>query len=95
MKLAYLTATGQLARDAYRHRITGVEQRWEERFGERPVRALRVSLDELIGDGTAADPPLFAGLDPGTSGWRASLPRPDTLPHYPMVTHRGAFPDGS
>jgi hypothetical protein len=26
---------------------------------------------------------------------RSSLRRPATLPHYPMVLHRGGFPDGS
>lgn len=33
-----------------------------------------------------------------TYGWsrgRTRLRRPSTLPHYPVVTHRGGFPDGS
>jgi hypothetical protein len=38
---------------------------------------------------------LFDGLEPYPDGWRASVPRPVTLPHYPMVLHRGGFPDGS
>lgn len=28
-------------------------------------------------------------------GWRASVRKPDTLPRYPIVLHRGGFPDGS
>ena len=27
--------------------------------------------------------------------WRARLPRPDTLPHHPVISHRGGYPDGS
>jgi hypothetical protein len=38
---------------------------------------------------------LFRGLGPYADGWRASVHKPDTLPHYPMVLHRGGFPDGS
>jgi hypothetical protein len=26
---------------------------------------------------------------------RAQLASPETLPHFPMVSHRGGFPDGS
>jgi hypothetical protein len=29
-----------------------------------------------------------------SSDW-VRLPKPKTLPHYPMVTHRGGYPDGS
>jgi hypothetical protein len=35
------------------------------------------------------------GLEPYPDGWRASVRRPETLPHFPMVMHRGGFPDGS
>ncbi len=38
---------------------------------------------------------LAAGLEPPPGGWPASLRSPATLPHYPMVLHRGGFPDGS
>jgi len=30
-----------------------------------------------------------------SEGWRASVPRLEQLPHYPMILHRGGFPDGS
>ena len=39
--------------------------------------------------------PLFAGLEPYPDGWRAAVRPPATLPHYPMVLHRGGYPDGS
>jgi DNA-binding MarR family transcriptional regulator len=63
------------------------------------------------GPGSAADPgagrPLIsAGLVPGPDGWRANPPYArltqamiadpaGALPHYPMVSHRGGYPDGS
>ena len=53
------------------------------------------SLERLAGGGTAETSPLFGGLEPYPDGWRASVRKPETLPHYPMVLHRGGFPDGS
>jgi DNA-binding MarR family transcriptional regulator len=87
-KLARLTSKGLAAKDAYRQRLELVEGRWHARFGEGAVRKLREALEPLAGDAAAR-------LDPPSGGWRASVPRPETLPHYPMVTHRGGFPDGS
>jgi hypothetical protein len=46
------------------------------------------ALEELSGE-------LPRGLKPYPDGWRASLPPPQGLPHYPMILHRGGFPDGS
>jgi hypothetical protein len=39
--------------------------------------------------------PLTPMRPPDSDGWRAGARRPDTLPHFPMVLHRGGFPDGS
>jgi hypothetical protein len=33
--------------------------------------------------------------DPYPENWRDSVRPPITLPHYPMVLHRGGYPDGS
>lgn len=38
---------------------------------------------------------LLAGLNPCPDNWRAKLPKPTELPHFPMVLHRGGYPDGS
>ena len=47
-------------------------------------------------DFAAGDPPrLFAGLAPHPGNWRARLPRPAVLPHFPMTLHRGGYPDGA
>jgi methyltransferase (TIGR00027 family) len=39
--------------------------------------------------------PLMAGIAPYPDGWRARVPPPATLPRFPMVLHRGGYPDGS
>ncbi len=94
-KLARLTASGLRARSAYRDRVAAVTSEWEARFGTDVVRTLRDSLEALVGGGTAGDSPLAAALEPYPDGWRSQLPRPGALPHYPLVSHRGGFPDGS
>ena len=40
-------------------------------------------------------PPLFQALEPYPDNWRPSVRPPGTLPYYPMVLHRGGYPDGS
>ncbi len=94
-KVARLTAKGLEVRQAYHHRIAAIEERWNTRFGAAPISRLRASLEELAGQGTAESSPLFKGLEPHPDGWRASTRKPPTLPHFPMVLHRGGYPDGS
>jgi hypothetical protein len=38
---------------------------------------------------------LLAGLEPYPDNWRAKIRKPTELPHFPMVLHRGGYPDGS
>jgi DNA-binding MarR family transcriptional regulator len=94
-KVVRLTAKGREAQNAYHRLVGAIEERWETRFGKDVVRKLRESLERLVGDATAQGAPLFQGLEPHPSGWRASVRKPETLPHYPMVLHRGGYPDGS
>jgi DNA-binding MarR family transcriptional regulator len=94
-KIVRLTAQGRKAQDAYRQLLRAVEERWNARYGEGRIRALRSVLDRLAGDATSQHSPLFRGLEPYADGWRASMRKPKVLPHYPMVLHRGGFPDGS
>jgi hypothetical protein len=85
--VARLTPKGREAQDVY-HRLIGIiEERWEARFGRDTIRTLRELLEHFAGD--------HRGLEPYPDGWRASIRKPNTLPHYPMVLHRGGFPDGS
>ncbi len=94
-KVARLTPKGREAKDAYRQLLINIEQRWQARLGKDTIHALREPLEQLVGQPTAQQSPLFRGLEPYPEGWRASVRKPETLPHYPMVLHRGGFPDGS
>jgi len=75
--------------------VWAIEERWQTRFGKGTISALRRALERLVGESTAQLSPLFKGLEPYPDGWRASVRKAATLPHYPMVLHRGGFPDGS
>ena len=94
-KVLVLTAKGKRARDAYHQLVLAIENRWQADFGDSAIRDLRDSLQRLVGEPPAQTSPLLRGLDPYPDGWRAALPKPECLPHYPMILHRGGFPDGS
>ncbi len=87
-----LTAAGSRARQEYQDLAAAVEERWRDRFGADRVSALRASLEPLA---VGHPPPLFGGLEPYPDGWRAKVRPPSVLPHYPMVLHRGGYPDGA
>jgi hypothetical protein len=89
-----VTALGSGVRRGYEESLKQTETRWDERFGDR-VGRLRAALEPIVGDGTAEGSPLFRGLEPYPDGWRAMVRRPQVLPHFPMVLHRGGYPDGS
>jgi hypothetical protein len=91
-KVTRLMPAGTRAQRSY-HDLTGaIEERWRERSGAGAVSGLRAGLEPLaVGDA----PPLLRGLEPYPDGWRARAGRPAVLPHYPMVLHRGGYPDGS
>ena len=81
-KVARLSPRGRAARDTYR--------RWAAAAGGLPeAAALAAALDRLDGD------LLRSGTEPYPDGWRARVRRPATLPHYPVISLRGGFPDGS
>jgi hypothetical protein len=91
-KVTRLTARGAARRDEYLELVADIERDWRARFGDASVTALRQALVPLA----AGDPPrLLAGLEPYPDGWRARVPAPATLPHYPVTLHRGGYPDGS
>jgi DNA-binding MarR family transcriptional regulator len=95
VKVLMLTTKGRRARDDYHRLVRSVEEYSEARFGKKAIDQLRDALEQLVGEPTAGRSPLFRGLEPYPEGWRASVPKPETLPHYPMILHRGGFPDGS
>jgi DNA-binding MarR family transcriptional regulator len=94
-RLARLTPKGRRARETYLRWAAEAGQRWDARFGEAPMRALRESAGELTGAPGPDQSPLWPGLEPYPGGWRSAVPRPQTLPHFPVISARGGFPDGN
>ena len=95
-KAARLTNQGREAQWAFADVMGQLDDRAGARFGPEAVAALRACLEPLAGDPDGpAHSPLMAGLEPYPDNWRADTPPPRTLPHFPMVLHRGGFPDGS
>jgi len=91
-QVARLTPRGLQAQRVYHELAGAIERRWHERFTRDVTDALRTCLEPLA----AGDPPsLFAGIQPYPDNWRAAVRPPVTLPHFPMVLHRGGYPDGS
>ena len=94
-KIARLTPRGLQAQRLYYEFVGTIEQRWRGRFTGGATDAVRTSLEALATAPGGGPPPLFAGLEPHPDNWRAAVRRPAILPHYPMVLHRGGYPDGS
>ena len=69
--------------------------RCEERLERVDPEAFGVIRDALRPLAEGSPPPLHAGLVPYPEGWRAGVRAPATLPRFPMVLHRGGYPDGS
>jgi hypothetical protein len=97
-KLARLTKQGLAAQGQHARLEKAVEQRWRRRLGADFDRLARAVITGRQ---------LALGLQPYPDGWRAGrnpyrartqavLADPSSaLPRYPMVLHRGGYPDGS
>jgi hypothetical protein len=95
-KQVRLTADrGVLATRAGPRRVQRTLTDWGERYGADAVGQLRLALEPIVRDGTGAGSPLFEGLQPPPNGWRAKVGQPERLPWFPIVSHRGGYPDGS
>jgi methyltransferase (TIGR00027 family) len=94
-KVARLTIAGSVAQSHYHELVGTVEQRWQDRFTGGTVGTLRQALETLAAAPDGQPPPLFDALEPYPDNWRARVRPLDILPHYPMVLHRGGYPDGS
>ena len=88
-----LTPAGAKLQTEQRRLHARIAKRWDAELG--------TSLERILDH-----PELSAGLRPYPAGWRASKPYTQQteavladprgrLPHYPMVLHRGGWPDGS
>jgi DNA-binding MarR family transcriptional regulator len=83
-KSVLLTSRGEKAKASSVAKLAALEATWDERHGATLAR-----VREALGPFTAgpASPP------PGT--WRAEAKPLARLPRFPLVTHRGGFPDGA
>ncbi len=91
-----LTDRGQEAQWRYTDWTERLDDVAGQRLGAGVVAALRAALEPLAGDpDDPAHSPLMGGLEPYPDNWRADVRPPQTLPHFPMVLHRGGYPDGS
>lgn len=78
-KVIRLTPQGVETQEAYRRRLTSMEERWQ------CTDALRLFTTEQF----------LLGMEPYPDNWRAQIRKPTVLPYYLMVLHRGGYPDGS
>jgi DNA-binding MarR family transcriptional regulator len=95
VKVIRLTGAGARLWGRFDAAVATTEERWQARHGADRLSALRASLEPLVDAAGGGRSPLWQGLEPYPDGWRAGVRQPETLPHYPMVLHRGGFPDGS
>ena len=93
-KVVGLTNAGRAVHAGATSLLEAIEDRRLAQPGGPALAAVRASLEPLVGDGGARSP-LLDGLLPYADGWRATAPAPATLPHFPVVLHRGGYPDGS
>jgi hypothetical protein len=105
-KLACLTPKGIEARHSAPALHLAVVRGWKTRFGSDEVDRLRTAIAAVSEQRDGGRMRLALGLEPHPGGWRASgrylartaamLEDPAAgLPAYPMVLHRGGWPDGS
>ena len=105
-KLVRLTEKGIEAKAACRQRLFEVEENFRNSWGQDKSEQLRTSLIAILHARDGGQSLLGQGLIPHPEGWRGSnlyiaqtlamVQDPaGTLPHYPMVLHRGGYPDGS
>lgn len=96
-----LTPAGEALRADHSCLHVRITRKWGTRFGARVGEQLRPALEGILDH-----PELPAGLTPHPESWRARPPYlrltraqiadpRGTLPHHPMVLHRGGWPDGS
>ena len=106
VKVARLTPKGRAAQAKCRRLLAQTDERWVTRYGRADVDRLRSALTAVLSAKVGDHSKLAEGLAPYDDGWRAHPPYANltkamladplaVLPHYPMVSHRGGFPDGS
>ncbi len=79
-RVVRLTPEGAEAQAACIRLVAAIEDRWQ-------ADALRDALERIV--------PRLEIAELYHDGWRSKVRQPQTLPHFPMVLHRGGFRDGS
>lgn len=95
LRIAALTRAGAASGREAIDLTDAIEGQWRRQYGERRIAALADALAPIAGAPDDPDGPLWSGLYRYPDGWRSSLPRPGTLPHHPMPSHRGGYLDGA
>ncbi len=93
-RVARLAPKGVQACNAYFQWTESLEGRWPDARSAAAVRRLRRAAEQLVGD-PGPGSLLSKGMAPYPDGWRSQVPPRQVLPHFPAVTARGGFPDGS
>ena len=92
-KVATLTPRGMASQRTHAQLLRAVETQMATRFGSDAISAIRDALEPLAADSRGSG--LFPALEPYRDGRRAAVRAVETLPYFPMVLHRGGYPDGS
>jgi DNA-binding MarR family transcriptional regulator len=90
VKHVRLTSEGAALQALYRRRLADIEADWSARHRAETIEKLRRALT-----GALNGPALLQALEPPPRGWRATAAPITTLPHHPMILHRGGYPDGA
>lgn len=93
-RVARLTAKGIRARDAYLLWTESLAGRWPTPRSSAALGHLQLAATAIVDDAGPGSP-LWKGMEPYADGWRRQVPPRQVLPHFPVVTAKGGFPDGS
>jgi len=85
-KSVALTAGGLAARGRHFEVVSEVEADWGSRFDLASLLSALANVSQGF---------LWECMEPYPEGWRAKVRRPTVIPHFPMVLHRGGYPDGT
>ena len=92
---AALTDRGEEARLAGRRRLGRVHADFARRHGRGACDELARALAPIVGDAVRDRSPLLDGFTPSPGSWRADERPARRLPRFPLVLHRGGYPDGA
>ena len=86
-----LTRKGMLAQAEYLTLLRRIEQQWAKLCEQKTLMGFQQSLEAVAEPQSRLLDCVVAPPD----GWRTRLPRSTVLPHFPVILHRGGYPDGS